>query len=126
MMISNDVLVWDIEGVGRMKKRYDVCKGERKEALLTNFRQNLVQRMHFRNSDNLKNFLKSFKLLIKFKVLTLRKDCKLSRKYKYVGETLQKTNQDGFMVKNDDMKRSQRQRQKGKWKDQDQDQDQDH
>ncbi|GJY80986.1 hypothetical protein Tco_0493737 [Tanacetum coccineum] len=43
-------------------------------------------------------------------------DCKLSRKYEYVGQKLYKTNQDGFTVTNDDMVRSQRQRQKGKWK----------
>ncbi|GJT22869.1 hypothetical protein Tco_0892806 [Tanacetum coccineum] len=66
-------------------------------------------KIHFRNSDKSKNFLKTSKLLIKTKVLH-EEDCKLSRKYEYVGQKLQKINQDGFMVKNDDMKRSQRQR----------------
>ncbi|GJT92482.1 hypothetical protein Tco_1081327 [Tanacetum coccineum] len=46
------------------------------------------------------------KLLIKIKVLH-EEDCKLSRKHEYVGQKLQKTNQDGFTVKNDDMIRSQ-------------------
>ncbi|GJR74230.1 hypothetical protein Tco_0086595 [Tanacetum coccineum] len=77
-------------------------------------------KIHFRNSDKSKNFLKTSKLLIKTKVLH-EEDCKVSRKYEYVGQKLQKTNQDGFTVKNDDMARSQRERQKGKWKDQDQD-----
>ncbi|GJV13161.1 retrovirus-related pol polyprotein from transposon TNT 1-94 [Tanacetum coccineum] len=62
----------------------------------------LLSKIHFRNSDKSKNFLKTSKLLIKTKVLH-EEDCKLSRKYEYVGQKLQKTNQDGFTVKNDDM-----------------------
>ncbi|GKA25509.1 hypothetical protein Tco_0711618 [Tanacetum coccineum] len=78
-------------------------------------------KIHFRNSDKSKNSLPQIiKLLIKTKVLH-EEDCKKSRKYEYFGQELQKTNQDGFTVKNDDMKRSQRQSQKEKWKDQDQD-----
>ncbi|GJV88754.1 hypothetical protein Tco_1532692 [Tanacetum coccineum] len=63
-------------------------------------------KIHFRNSDKSKNFLKTSKLLIKTKVLH-EEDYKLSRKYEYVGQNLQKINQDGFTVKNDDMVRSQ-------------------
>ncbi|GJX58749.1 hypothetical protein Tco_0290139 [Tanacetum coccineum] len=68
--------------------------------------------------QNIQSFVAQFnelpqiiKLLIKTKV-PHEGDCELSRKYEYVGQKLQKTNQDEFTVKNDDMKRSQRQRQK--------------
>nr|GEU42681.1 hypothetical protein [Tanacetum cinerariifolium] len=47
------------------------------------------------------------KFMNKTKVLH-EEDCYLS--YEYVGQKLQKTNQDGFTAKNDDMKRSIRQR----------------
>ncbi|GJX63042.1 hypothetical protein Tco_0295942 [Tanacetum coccineum] len=63
-------------------------------------------KIYFRNSDKSKRTSQSSKLLIKTKVLH-EEECKLSRKYEYAGQKLQKTNQDGFMVKNDAMKRSQ-------------------
>ncbi|GJZ38119.1 hypothetical protein Tco_0584310 [Tanacetum coccineum] len=67
-------------------------------------------KIYFRNSDKSKDFLKSSSLWSSQKFY-MRKIVSNQGKYEYVGQKLQKINQDGFTAK-DDLKRSQRQRQR--------------